>query len=134
MWKAVEFWFNISDFLYRKQFFWSSCKTRQKPNLFAFALQVSQILCSFLYLFVSIFAILRQFFLPRPDWTRSHVMITLICFTLSSVTTLFTYTEIYYSMELSCLIQSMYEAFLVLKGKIADKIIYIKRDKRMFIL
>jgi len=120
MWKAVEFWFNISDFLYRKEYFWSSCKTRRKPNLFAFALQVSQIFCSVLYLFASIFAILRQFFLPQPDWTSSHVMITSICFTLPSVTTLFTYTEIYYSKEWNYLIKSMYKSFVVLKGKVAN--------------
>jgi len=130
MWKAIEFWFNISDFLYRKQYFWSSCKNRRKPNPFAFALQVSQITCNFLYLFVSIFAILRQLFLPQADWTRSHVMITLICFTLPSVTSLFTYTEIYYSMELNCLIQSMYESFLVLKGEKNENIfnLYLRVD------
>jgi len=117
MWKAIEFWFDISDFLYRKKYFWSSCKNRQKPTSFAFALLVSQISCNFVYLYVSIFPILRQVFLPQSEWTRSHVMITSICFVLSSATSWFTYTEIYNSAELNCFIQSMFESFLFLKGK-----------------
>jgi len=127
MWKAIDFWFDISDFLYRKKYFWSSCKTRRKQTLFAFALLVSQISCSLLYLCVSVFTILRQVFLPQSDWTRSHVMLTSICFVLSSATSLFTYTEMCNSAELNCLIQSMYESYQFLQGKCLNQFKILKR-------